>query len=73
MDDYYPNCKVLCFNKSLRPLMVRLTVLSGYSSFFDGTLMMQWSSIKMDYHNDFYGLINCPPFLSLISLYAGQA
>ena len=71
MGDYYPNCNVLCLNESLRPLMVVLNVLSSYSSFFDGTLMMQWLSIKMDDLNDFYGLINCPPSLSLISFYAG--
>ena len=29
----------------------------GYSYIFDGLLMMQWSSIKMDNLNGFFGLI----------------
>ena len=43
----------------------------GYSSIFDGLLMMQWPSIKMDDLNGFYGLIACisatpiPKFASL--------
>ena len=50
-----------------------LNVLGGYSSIFDGLLMTQWSFIKMDDLNNFYGLINCPPFPSLILLCASQA
>ena len=41
-------------------------MLSGYLSFFDDPLMMQWSSIKMNDLNDFSRLISCPPFPSLI-------
>ena len=33
-------------------------MLSGYSFFFDGSLMMQWLSINIDNLNDFYGLIS---------------
>ena len=36
----------------------RYWMLGGiYSSIFDGLLMMQWPSIKMDDLNGFYGLI----------------
>ena len=52
----------------------RYWMLGGsYSSIFNGLLMMQWPSIKMDDLNGFYGLINCPPFPSLILFYASQA
>ena len=34
-----------------------LNALGGYSSIFDGLLMTQWPSIKVDDLNNFYGLI----------------
>ena len=57
--DYYPNCNVLCLDKRVYGLWWSLlNVLDGYSSIFDGLLMTQWPSIKMDDLNNFYGLIN---------------